>query len=84
MPREGSLTSADLIGKLDVLRVECKKCGRSGRYRVDRLVQQVGRDAKLTDWLTNLSADCPRRCRQQSRNRNHENVPPHDSLPNCR
>jgi hypothetical protein len=43
MSREGSLTPADLIGKLDVLRVECEKCGRSGRYRVDRLVQQLGR-----------------------------------------
>jgi hypothetical protein len=34
MPRDGSLTPADLIGKLEVLRVECEKCGRSGRYRV--------------------------------------------------
>jgi hypothetical protein len=46
MPRDGSLTPADLIGQLDVLRVECEKCGRSGRYRVDRLVQQLGRDGK--------------------------------------
>jgi hypothetical protein len=61
MPREGSLTPADLIGKLDVLRVECAKCGRSGRYRVDRLMQQLGRDAKLTDWLSHLAADCPRK-----------------------
>ncbi len=34
MPRDGSLTPVDLIGKLDVLRVECEKCGRKGRYRV--------------------------------------------------
>ena len=31
MPRDGSLTPADLIGKLNVLRVECGKCGRAGR-----------------------------------------------------
>jgi hypothetical protein len=61
MPRNGSLTPADLIGKLGVLRVECAKCGRAGRYRVDRLVQQLGRDANLTDWLSNITADCPRK-----------------------
>jgi ATP-dependent exoDNAse (exonuclease V) alpha subunit len=32
MSRDGSLTPADLIGKLDVLRVECEKCGRSATY----------------------------------------------------
>jgi hypothetical protein len=61
MPRDGSLTPADLIGKLELLRVECAKCGRSGRYRVDRLVEQLGPDAKLTDWRAEITADCPRR-----------------------
>lgn len=61
MPRDGSLTPADLVGKLDVLRVDCTKCDRIGRYRVDRLVQQLGREAKLTDWLANITADCPRK-----------------------
>jgi hypothetical protein len=49
MPRGGSLTPADLIGKLDVLRVECAKCGRSGRYRVLKFAEQIGWDGKLTD-----------------------------------
>jgi hypothetical protein len=31
------------------------------RYRVDRLVQQLGREAKLTDWLSEITADCPRK-----------------------
>jgi hypothetical protein len=61
MSRDGSLTPADLIGKLDVLRVECEKCGRRGRYRVERLLRQLGRDAKLTDWLADITADCSRR-----------------------
>ena len=61
MPRDGSLTPANLIGKLEVLRVECERCGRAGRYRVDRLVQRLGRDAKLTDWLANITADRPRK-----------------------
>jgi hypothetical protein len=34
MPRDGAIIFSDLIGKSDVLRVECAKCGRSGRYRV--------------------------------------------------
>src|SRR5262249_9468882 len=46
-PRLTSLTDfsriifGDLIGKLDVLRVECPKCGRSGRYARPRLARWV-------------------------------------------
>lgn len=61
MPRDGSITPRDLIGKLDVLRVVCDKCGRSGRYRLDRLIGEHGADAKLTDWLVEISANCPKR-----------------------
>jgi hypothetical protein len=32
MSRSGSLAVSDLIGKLDVLRVECPKCGRACRH----------------------------------------------------
>jgi hypothetical protein len=32
MPRDGAIIFGDLIGKLDVLQVECVKCGRKGRY----------------------------------------------------
>jgi hypothetical protein len=60
MSRAGSLTPADLIGKLDVLMVECAKCPRRGQYRVDRLVAQLGRNGRLTDWLAKITADCPR------------------------
>ena len=61
MPRDGSITFGDLIGKLDVVRLECKKCGRSGWYPVRRLIEQHGRDGKMTDWKADLTADCPRR-----------------------
>jgi len=56
MPRDGSLTPRDLVEKLDVLVVPCDKCGRSGRYRVLRLAEQIGWDGKLTYWLSNLTA----------------------------
>jgi hypothetical protein len=61
MPRDDSLTPRDLVGKLEVLRVECNKCGRSGSYRVTTLAEQIGWDGKLTDWLYGLTKDCPRK-----------------------
>jgi hypothetical protein len=59
MPRDGAIIFRDLVGKLDVLRVECDKCSRRGRYRLDRLIEQYGIDAKLFDWEP--EADCPRK-----------------------
>ena len=32
MPRDGAIIFSDLIGKLDMLRVTCAKCGRDGCY----------------------------------------------------
>ena len=61
MPRDGATIFGDLIGKLDILRVSCDKCGRNGRYRLSRLIQDRGRDAKVTDWLDQITADCPKR-----------------------
>jgi hypothetical protein len=29
---------------------ECDKCGQSGQYRVERMVQRYGIDAKLFEW----------------------------------
>ena len=51
MPRDGAIIFGDLIGKLDVLRVACSKCERAGRYRLDRLIKDRGRDAKVINWL---------------------------------
>jgi hypothetical protein len=39
MPRDGAITFRDIAGKLDVLRVECDKCGRRGSYPIDRLLR---------------------------------------------
>jgi hypothetical protein len=61
MPRDGSITPRDLIGRIDVLRVECVKCDRYGRYAVDQLALRIGLDAKLVDWLAALTNDCPRK-----------------------
>jgi hypothetical protein len=31
-----------------------------GRYRLRRLIDARGRDAKVIDWLDGLTADCPK------------------------
>jgi hypothetical protein len=40
---------------------QCDKCGRAGRYRVDRLIERYGIDAKSFDWSDEITADCPRK-----------------------
>jgi hypothetical protein len=44
-----------------VLRIECAKCGRSGKYKLARLIATYGRDGKLFTWTGELTADCPRK-----------------------
>ena len=44
-----------------MLRVACAKCGRDGSYRLDALIEKRGRDAKLIDWLDELTAECPKK-----------------------
>jgi hypothetical protein len=61
MSHDGSITPADLVGKLEYLVVSCEKCRRKGRYSIARLVERLGPDAKLTDWRASITADCPRR-----------------------
>jgi len=59
--RDGAIIFSDLIGKLDVLRVSCEKCGRDGCYGLNRLIKKRGREAKLIDWLDELTAECPKK-----------------------
>jgi hypothetical protein len=42
MPRNGAITFSDLIGKLDLLRVACDKCGRDGCYGLSKLINNRG------------------------------------------
>jgi len=61
MPRDGAIIFGDLIGKLDVLYVDCAKCKHSGGYKVQRLIEERGRDRKVIDWLDEISADCSKK-----------------------
>jgi hypothetical protein len=65
MPRDGAIVFGDLIGKLDMLRVVCDKCGRDGCYGLSRLIEGRGRDAKLVDWLDEITADSAKKRRWQ-------------------
>jgi hypothetical protein len=60
MPRDGAITFDDLRSRLPTLRVVCGKCGRAGRYSVERLIDRRGCDGKVVDLLADLAADCPR------------------------
>jgi len=61
MPKSGSITLSDIAGKLELLRVECEKCGRKGQYRVLRLLRELGPDMTIVAWREMISADCPKR-----------------------
>jgi hypothetical protein len=63
MPRDGAIIFSDLIGKLDVLRIGCLKCGRAGGYKLPLLVAQYGRNEKLFTFIDEIAADCPRKQR---------------------
>ena len=54
-------TFGDIEGKLDVLRVECTKCSRKGRYSVAKLIVKHGRKGNMTEWVSDLRGDCPKR-----------------------
>jgi hypothetical protein len=44
-----------------VLRIECTKCARKGRYSVRRLIEKYGRKANMMNWKEQLNGDFPRR-----------------------
>ena len=56
--RNGSRSLGDYPG--DVVRIECERCGRAGRYRLHGLIERFGADAALPDVLLAL-ASCERR-----------------------
>ena len=45
----------------DPIEVECKKCGRNGRYRKAALIKKYGGDIVLPDLLALIAGDCDKR-----------------------
>jgi hypothetical protein len=68
MPRDGAIVFGDLIGKVDVLRVACDSfnCNRAGSYRIARLIEQHGHEAKIVDWLDRVTVSWNDRCSRQN------------------
>jgi hypothetical protein len=44
------LVFGDIEDKLDVLRVECTRCGRKGRYHVHKLIEKYRRRGRMMKW----------------------------------
>ncbi len=42
-----------------IVRIACSRCSRKGQYRLARLAERYGAEARLTDVLAKLSANCP-------------------------
>ncbi len=58
MRRIGSHSLGDF--PLPIVRIDCERCGRAGRYRLVGLIERFGADAALPDVLLGLAA-CERR-----------------------
>jgi hypothetical protein len=50
----GYLVFGDIEGKLDILRVECTRCPRKGRYSVPKLIEKYRRKANMMKWREHL------------------------------
>jgi hypothetical protein len=50
---------------LDILRIECTRCPRRGRYNVTKLIAKHGRSGNMSKWVNDLKADCPKRDARQ-------------------
>jgi len=56
----GSYSLGEAAAKLQMVRPTCAKCGRAGRFRIARLLEQYGPDIATPD-LRHELAQCPRR-----------------------
>ncbi len=54
----GSLSLDDISKRFHMLEVRCGKCTRSGRLRIDKLIDEHGRDMSLPDLRTILAGEC--------------------------
>jgi hypothetical protein len=43
-----------------MLRIECTRCRRVGRYNVAKLIETYGRDGSMAEWTWQLKQDYPR------------------------
>jgi hypothetical protein len=56
----GSFSLGEAARKLRMIRLRCPKCGRTGQYQTDLLIEQYGSDIAMPDLRHDL-AQCPHR-----------------------
>jgi hypothetical protein len=61
MALEPTSSYGDIEGKLEVLRVECTRCPRKGRYSVAKLIEKYSRKGNMMKWKEQLNGDCSKR-----------------------
>ncbi len=54
----GSLSLDDVSKRFRMLEVRCGNCTRRGRLRIDKLIDEYGRDMSLPDLRNILAGDC--------------------------
>ncbi len=54
----GSLSLDDINRRFGMLEVRCGKCTRHGLLRIDKLIDEYGRDMSLPDLRAVLAGDC--------------------------
>ena len=54
----GSLSLDDVSRRFRMLEVRCGKCTRHGRLRIDKLIDEHGRELSLPDLRIILAGDC--------------------------
>ena len=57
----GSLSLDDVCRRFAMLEVRCGNFTRRGRLRIDKLIDEYGRDMSLPDLRTILAGDCEHR-----------------------
>jgi hypothetical protein len=60
----GSLQLSEYAG--DMVRLSCEKCGRSGQYRKQKLIERYGADIRLPDLRQEIA-----QCRRHGQMREH-------------
>jgi hypothetical protein len=62
MPVGAATTLQDVDHRgINLLVIDCAKCSRRGNYWVANLIQVHGKRYRLTDLLSSVSEDCPKR-----------------------
>jgi hypothetical protein len=58
--KNGAVQLGDIVSKIAMFKVACRRCELRGRLRVARLIEQLGADMRLPELRYILASNCPR------------------------